>query len=105
MATYCPCGCGKKLGRGEAKYLRSLDERIEFFEAFNESGIPQGDDLENGREFVEDGRGLRAGLIDVVHGADPATMDRDFLRAWIKYADKTQREITVAMKRAGALDT
>ena len=100
MATYCPCGCGKKLGFSEARYLKIMDERIEFFDEFNKSGIPTGDDLANGQAFVAEGKELRDGLIEVFHGADARTVDRHQLRAWIKYADKTRRKFVRALKEA-----
>ena len=97
----CPCGCGKKLPKAEARYVKTLDDRIEVLDHFNNSGIASGEQLSNGQDFVREGRQFRAGIVAIFHGADPDIIDRRQLDAWIEFANKAKKGVRREMKGAG----
>lgn len=105
MAKYCPCGCEKKLSlaeRGMGKQVGMVEQRLAFLDRFALPLQRQADeDPEGLEEFIEDGEGLRDGLLAVIHGELSASdFDRRQLNGWIKYASKIETNTKTTLYRA-----
>lgn len=90
MATYCSCGCGKKLGfndRSIAKKARLIDARVEFLREFS---LPMyqstGRDADELEDFIDEGETLSEALLDVIHSGDGRGVDRRRMNMWFKIA-------------------
>ena len=95
MASFCPCGCGAKLGftdRGIAKQAVYIDERLGALQLFADASVSAGGAPDNIQAFMDEGRQHHADLIDVVHGADARLVDRQRMHQWIKAADAALRK-------------
>ena len=103
MAKYCPCGCEKKLRsyaeRSMARWLRMVQKRLEFLERF---ALPlqrkADEDPEELEAFIDDGKGLRDGLLAVIHGDLPGSdFDRRPLRDWHASASQTVTKTKITL--------
>ena len=103
MAKYCPCGCEKKLRgyteRSSARGVGMVQKRLEFLERF---ALPlQRKADENPEEleaFIEDGKGLRDGLLAVIHGDLPfSDFDRRQLHDWLAPAARTVTKTKITL--------
>jgi hypothetical protein len=105
MGTVCWCGCGRELGRSDARIARRgreayalvtilQDDYRPLIQGSEERGIGKVGQLEELDGFIAHGEKLTAELLMVAHGElAAAAVDRRLMNGWGKIAAKLLKEL------------